>query len=401
DVPGMLPPDGLVYVQGCSGESRLIADAVMKAGEALGPITFTGIFVPGLNRCTYVANAACRTRTFFMTPELRAAEGQVDFLPLCYQDVRAHLGAAPIGAALFQVAPPDANGLCSFGPVADFLPDLWERIPLRIAHVNPSLPRTSGPAIPVEALAAVIEQEEALAGSDEGAGDAVAALIADHIAHLVPENATLQTGLGKIPGAGLRALRDRRGLRIHSGLIGDAVLDLLEAGALAAENPITAGVAIGSERLYSAIANPAFAFRPVSYTHDPRVIARLPNFVAINSAIEVDLYGQAHAELTRRGLLSGPGGASDFARGARLGGGLRIVALPASAGDGSRIVPAGEGIGPVSLGRMDVDIVVTEHGAADLRGLDLDLRAEALIGIAAEDQREALARSWSERRRLH
>ncbi|MDB5698675.1 MAG: hypothetical protein JWN69_1479, partial [Alphaproteobacteria bacterium] len=79
DVPGMLPPGGLVYVQGCSGESRLIADAVMNAGEALGPITFTGIFVPGLNRCTYLANAACRTRTFFMTPELRAAEGQVDF----------------------------------------------------------------------------------------------------------------------------------------------------------------------------------------------------------------------------------------------------------------------------------------------------------------------------------
>jgi len=117
--------------------------------------------------------------------------------------------------------------------------------------------------------------------------------------------------------------------------------------------------------------------------------------VTINSAMEVDLYGQVHAEASARGFMSGPGGAGDYARGARVGhGGLRIIALPASAGAISRIVPAGQGHGPVSLSRFDVDLVVTEHGAADLRFLSHEARAQALIAIAAPAAREGLARCW-------
>ncbi|WP_158596170.1 acetyl-CoA hydrolase/transferase C-terminal domain-containing protein [Oleomonas cavernae] len=194
----------------------------------------------------------------------------------------------------------------------------------------------------------------------------------------------------------MRALTGHRDLRIHSGLVGDGVLDLVAAGALAAGRPVTAGVAIGSQALYDAVGGEAFDFQPVSHTHATEIIARIPRFTAINSAIEVDLFGQAYAELTPRGLMSGPGGASDFARGARLSdGGLRIVALPAATGAISRIVLPGKASGLVSLGRFDIDVVATEYGIADLRGRDHAGRAAALIAVAAPAHRESLARDWA------
>lgn len=392
ELTSVLPPGGLTYVQGCSGESPLLADAVMAAGAALGPMIFTGIFVPGLNRRTYLANQDCRAATYFMTPELKEAGAAVEFLPLCYADMLAHLRSAKIDAALFSVSPPDETGNCSFGPVVDFLAELWPRIPTRIAHINPSLPRTNGPTgIPFEELTAFVEGDAALPESIDQS-DEIARRIGEHVAAYVEDGATIQTGLGKVPGAVLRALAGRRGLRIHSGLIGDAVVDLAEAGAFADGVAVTAGVAIGTRRLYEAIQSPAYEFRPVAHTHSTPVVAGLDRFVAINSAFEVDLFGQAFAEVGPRGLVSGPGGASDFARGAKAGGGLRIVALPASAGSSTRIVASGRG--PVSLGRMETDIVVTEHGAADLRYGNHGARAQALIAIAAPEHREGLARAW-------
>ena len=128
-------------------------------------------------------------------------------------------------------------------------------------------------------------------------------------------------------------------------------------------------------------------------------IAAIPNFISINSALEVDLFGQVYSELGPKGLMSGPGGASDYARAARLSpGGLRIIALAASAAKGtiSRIVAAGQGAGPVSLGRFDVDVVVTEYGAADVRGLGYDARAAALIALAPPDHRNRLRESWAD-----
>jgi acyl-CoA hydrolase len=394
----VLPPDGRTLIVACSGESLLLADAVMRAGEALGAMTFTGIFVPNLNTRTYLANPRCRVETFFMTPELKAAGAAVSFFPLCYGDILTRLRTVQIDAALFMVAPPDEYGLCNFGPISDFLAELWPRIPLRIAHINPLMPRTRGPSgIPYSELSAVIEGEQRLLGFAEGAADLVAQTIAEHVAVFIPDGGTVQTGLGKIPTAVLRALTGHRGIRIHSGLIGDAVLDLADAGALASGCAVTGGVAIGSQRLYSAVSGPSFAFTPVSNTHGPRVVANIDRFVAVNSAIEVDLFGQVYAEMTTQGLASGPGGASDFARGAWCGGGLRIIALPATAAGGnvSRIVGPNGGAGPVSLGRMDTDIIVTENGAADLRGLTHRDRANALIGIAAERHRTTLLNSWT------
>ena len=344
----VLPAGGLTWLQACSGESPLIRDGLVGAGEALGAMTFTGIFVPGLNRVDYLLGSARRVKTFFMTPELARAPDRVEFLPLCYRDILAVLRATPIDAALLSVSPPDEQGMCSFGPVVDFLVELWPKIPVRIAHINPRMPRTVGyQGIPFSELTAFIEGETELPVSAAGR-DEVADKIGAVVASLVPDGATVQAGLGRIPETALASLRNHRELAIHSGLIGDSVVDLLQAGALRANDPIAAGVAIGTRRLYDAISDKAFCFRPASYTHSHRVLSQIDNLYTINSAIEVDLLGQAFSELRPTGFVSGPGGASDFAAGARGGGGLRIVALPATADRGvtTRIVAPGNRIRP-------------------------------------------------------
>ncbi len=391
-IAAVLPTRGTVLVGGCSAASALLADAVVAAGEEIGALTFTGIVLPGLNRATWLANARCRFETFFMTPELRAGGEAVTFLPLPYTDILARWRRDPPDAALFSVAPPDEDGVCSFGPTVDFLAELWPLIPRRIVHLNPLLPRTKGPTgIPLAAIDAAIEAAEPPPTSPEAASDASTAAIAAHVAALIPDGATVQTGVGKLPGAVFAALRGHRRLKVHSGLIGDGVLDLVDAGAIADDRDVVTGVAVGTERLYAALPARGFQFRPVSHTHAPAVLAAIPGLVTVNAALSVDLFGQAYAEVGPAGWLSGTGGATDFARGARAGGGVRIVALPSTGKGGGRI---GAGSGPVTLGRTDIDVVVTEHGAADLRGLGHDARAAALIAIVAPEHRDTLARAW-------
>lgn len=392
EIGSLLPQGAVCWISACSAESSVFREGL--AGLSRPDLTFTSIFVPGLNRPGYLLESGARVTTFFMLPEL-AASDRVDFLPLSYRDIRAWLAANPPQAALVMVAPPGDGGLCSFGPVTDFIADLWQDIPVLIGHVNPLLPATSGtPGIPLERFAAVVEAAQPLPESDPGT-DAVSTRMAEHAASLVPDGATIQAGLGRAPEAVLRGLTRKRNLAIHSGLIGDSTLHLLQSGALRAENPITAGVAIGSRALYDAVSDPRFTFRPPSFTHDIATLARIERLVTINSAVEVDLSGQAHAEATPAGFVSGPGGASDFAAGARGREGLRIVVLPSTAAKGkvSRIVAPRDAVGPVSLGRFDIDVVVTEHGKADLRGLSHAARQAALIAVADPAHREHLLTS--------
>lgn len=381
DIGSLLPQGALCWISACSAESAVFQEGLK--GLSRPDLTFTSIFVPGLNKPWYLLETGARVATFFMLPEFDGND-RVDLLPLSYRDIRAWLAVHPPQAALVMVAPPDSDGRCSFGPVTDFIADLWERIPLLIGHINPSLPRTSGtPGIPLERFAAVVERRHPLPESEPGSDD-VSVRMAAHAAAFVPDGATVQAGLGRAPEAVLRGLSGKRGLAVHSGLIGDSTLHLLNSGALRAERPITAGVAIGSRALYDAVSDPRFSFRPPSFTHDIATLATIGRLVTINSAIEVDLDGQAHSEATPSGFISGPGGASDFAAGARGDRGLRIVVLPSTAAKGavSRIVRPSEAVGPVSLGRFDIDVVVTEHGAADLRGLSHAARRSALIAVA-------------------
>ena len=395
----VLPPGGLTLVSSCSAESDLLSDMVARAGDALGEMRFSGIFVPGLNRHTWSGSASSRVLTFFQTAELRREATRVDFLPLSYGEISALYAVEPPRAVLFMCSPPDENGACSFGTETAFIADRWRDAPVRVAHINPAMPLTRGNAgIPFSELTAYIEAAQDLKSTPKAETDDVASRIAHRAATFIEDGATLQTGLGKVPDAVLDALHDRRNLRLHTGLVGDGGLRLARSGAMAPGPSALVGVAIGSAALYAGVDDPHFQFRPVSVTHDPRVAGSAERFVTINGALEVDLFGQVYSEVGPNGAMSGPGGASDFAAAARLSPqGLRIICLPSSAGTdkNSRIIDPAEARGPVSLSRFDTDLVVTEHGVADLRGKGHRARAEALVAVAAPPFQQALASAWS------
>lgn len=398
DLAGALPPGGLTLVSSCSAESDLLAAEVEGAGDALGDMRFSGIFVPGLNKYVWRAGENSTVTSFFQTPQLRKEGARITFLPLCYQDVVSYYAQAGVDAALFMCSPPDANGNCSFGTEVSYVADNWRKAKTRIAHINPLMPATPGDAgIPFAEITAFYEGDQPLRTMAVGGTDPITLAIAKATAEFIHNGATLQTGLGKLPDAVLDQLHHHRDLRIHTGLIGDGGLRLVNSGAMADGASALVGVAIGQESLYTALDNPHFQFRPISVTHNVPALGSVPQLVTINSAMSVDLFGQAYAEASSRGFMSGPGGASDFARAARLSpGGLRIIILPSAAGDVSRIIAPGDSIGPVSLGRMDIDIVVTEHGAADLRGKSHNDRARLLIDIADPGHRETLERAWAD-----
>ena len=393
ELASMLPSGGLTLVSGCSAESALFADAVEVAGAALGAMTFCQVVVSGLNRRSWHAGPESRILTFFQTPELRSEGQRVEFLPLCYQDVLMELRCRKPAAALLMCTPPDEDGLCSFGSEVSFIADLWREIPIRIAHINSSMPRTFGdPGIPFNALSAYFNAEQPLLALTAVAPDSITNAVADNTAAFVRDGDTVQIGIGKLPNAVARALTGRKHLQIHSGLLGDGLMDLIDSGSV---DRAVVGTAIGTTELYKRLHHPALSFRPTSITHGPRILAAIDRLVTINSAIEVDLFGQCYCEMNDQGLMSGPGGASDFSRWARAGVGVRIIAVPATARSFSRIVPPSQGRGPVSLSRFDVDIIVTEYGAADLRGLGYKDRATALIAIAAPKHRYGLAAAWA------
>ena len=398
DIIAALPQGARVLVQGAAGESRALAQAVSRSART--DLSFVGVWLPGVNGETYGAERGVRVTTFFLTPQLKAARGGVEFLSLGYNDIRTYLQAERIDACMTMLSPPDTNRRCSFGAAVDFIGELWPSIPVRVGHINPNAPHTGGhEGIPCGALTHVLEADEPLATAPAEREDQVSQAIAAHFAPFVSDGATVQAGIGKLPGVCLRALRGKRELRVHSGLIGDWAVDLLEAGALAAA-PIVTGLALGSEWLYGAISSPRFSFRPVAYTHSIVEISKLQRFVTLNSALEVDLLGQGYSEAGADGLSSGPGGSLDFARGAKLAGGLRVIVLPSSAARGavSRVVAAGAGRGPVTLSRFDIDVVITEHGAADLRGLGHDARAARLVAIADPAHRAGLSEAWRDYR---
>ncbi len=304
--------------------------------------------------------------------------------------------------ALVQVSPPGPDGRFSLGTNTATSIDVFRSAPFVVAEVNPQMPYVLGagevtrdhfdllvdvdhplPELPPQPIG---ERERAIAG---------------HVAGDIPDGATLQFGIGAIPAAILSLLGDHRDLGLHSGMIGDPCVDLAEAGALTGANKAfdrglhVGGDVLGSRRLLDWIdGNDRVVVVPARYSHGPTVIARIPDFVAINSAVEVALDGSVGAEVAGGRVISGPGGQPDFAVGASLSpGGVSILAFPATAARGrqSRIVASIDPPAPVTVSRHLTDRVVTEFGMARLRGLSLGERADALAAIAHPDFREHLA----------
>jgi len=300
-----------------------------------------------------------------------------------------------------QVSPADADGDHSCGLISDYVQAAVAQARVVVAEVNDQVPYTLGEKLPASRIDVAVQVSRPpveVAPAKVGETDEA---IARFAAAYIEDGSVLQTGVGATPDAILRLLKDRKDLGVHSGMLGDGLVALVEAGVVTnARKPIDAGVSIngaliGTRRLYQwADRNPQMRMCATSYTHDAAVLARLEKLVTINSALEVDLTGQVNAEQSGSSYLGGTGGQVDFVRaGARSRGGHSIIALPATAKGGqiSRITPTLSG--PVTTARTDVDVIVTEFGAAELKGQTLAERTRRLIAIAHPDFQEELDRS--------
>ena len=329
-----------------------------------------------------------------------AKAGALDILPCHYSQFPQMMdsGRFPIDVLLLQLAPPDSQGRYSLSIAHEYLIPALEHARIVVAEVNEQAPWTYGERyLRDDEIDFILPTSRALPEISHGTASATELAIAQHAADLIEDGATLQLGLGAIPETILGCLADRRNLGIHSGTIGDKVADLMQSGVINnAHKTIDtgktiAGVIMGSSRIHAfAHRNDAIEFRSTRYTHDPDVLAGIDRFVAVNSAVEVDLSGQINAEIAGGIYVGAVGGALDFLRGARRSrGGVPVIALPSIAGKGgSRIVASLNG--PVSTPRSDAGIVVTEYGVADLRGLTLRQRRERMLAIAHPDHRGAL-----------
>ncbi len=396
-------PGRTIFLPGGPGEIVALHTALTAEPDRLRGVHLVCPMIPGMNGFDYAAlHPDVRLTTFMLPPAVRASfeAGQVRLLPIAYSAIARHIAALRPDVAILHLTPPE-NGACSFGIAADFGPIVASAATLRIGVLNAAMPRPSvGPTIERYALDDVVEIEQPVMTAPESPIRSAVATLAAIVADLVPDGAAIQTGIGGAPGAVWDRLAAKRDLRLVSGLVTDGFLAARDAGAMADAGHV-AGIAYGSARLYAALdRSAAVAFADARTTH-AAALAALPKFTAINSALEIDLFGQANLEWRAGRQMSGVGGAPDFLRAARASaGGQAIVALPATAGGGtiSRIVarltaPA------VSLARTDIDVVATEYGIARLGDLSVDERAAALIAVAAPDVRETLARDWAALRR--
>lgn len=399
-----LPERARLFVGGCSGEPLGLADAFRAAPDLARGLTFVGQWVPGINQTDWASlHPSAEAETTFLAPALRSSfeDRRTRILPMTYFQSWDWISRTPLDGAVLLVSPPDTDGNVTFGVSVDFGPALAARpgVPL-LAVINPNMPTPPHtPRVPLSRFAQVTEDTSPLLSVPPAPLAPAFADIARHISDLVPEGAALQFGIGNVQQAVLTELAGRRGLSIWSGIVSDPVIGMLDADPAL---KVTTGVAVGTDALYRRLAAESrVRFEPVIVTHNILRLADIEKLTAINSALEVDLFGQANSEFISGRQISGTGGSTDFLRGARASrGGTGIVALAATARGGavSRIVPR---LSPdaTSIARADMDVVITEFGAARLQDLDLDARAAALIAIADPTHRTALARAWDEMRR--
>ncbi len=408
-----------IFLSGNCGVPQRLLAALVEYATNLENVEIVQVLTVG--PADYVAPGMerhIRVNTLFISDNVRRAvqEGRADFTPCFLSEIPGlfRSGRLPLDVALIQVSPPDDHGFCSFGVEVGITKPAAHSARIVIAEVNEHMPRTLGDSfIHISRLTAIVPVSYPLPEVHMAEQSEVAQRIAEHIAAMIPDGATLQTGIGAIPDAVLRSLIHHKDLGIHTELFSDGIIDLVERGVITGERKtlhpgkIVAGFMLGTRRLYEFVHdNPIIELHPTDYVNDPFIIAQNERMVAINSAIEVDLTGQVCADSIGHLFYSGVGGQLDFIYGAsRSRGGLPIIALPSTTRlkDGtviSRIVPMLKPGAGVTTTRNHVRFVVTEWGVADLYGKTIRQRARALIGIAHPDFREELERKARELRYL-
>ncbi|HCS20369.1 MAG TPA: 4-hydroxybutyrate CoA-transferase [Bacteroidetes bacterium] len=328
-----------------------------------------------------------------------------DYIPIFLSEIPGlfRKNILPLDVAVIHVSPPDQHGYCSLGPSVDVARAAMEKAKIILAQVNPNIPRTHGDSfVRFDSFTAACWVDEPLPFISYSSGNnEVNEAIGKRVAELVEDGATLQLGIGTIPDAVLKNLTSHKNLGLHTEMFSDGVVPLIKSGIITNSHKkiipgySVASFALGSTDLYHFIDdNPTFRFMDVAYVNDPRVISLNHKVTAINSAIEVDITGQVCSDSLGSFQYSGIGGQMDFIRGAALSeGGKPIIALPSTTSRGeSKIVPfLKKGAGVVTT-RGHIHWVVTEYGAVNLVGLNMEQRAKALISIAHPDHREAIER---------
>jgi len=405
--------DNVAVQPGCAAPMELIRAMVRRKDELTninlyhilitGPLPYTE---PGMEK-------HFKHTAFFIGGNTRKAvnEGRADFIPIFLSEVPLLFkqGIIKSDIALIHVSPPDEHGFCSYGVDVGTIKTPAEKAKIIIAQVNKQMPRTLGDSfIHINKIKYIVEHDEDIFELPQVDPDvtpetvSIYNQIGQHIAGLIEDGSTLQMGIGAIPDAVLKYLKNKKDLGIHTEMFSDGIIELIEEGIVNNEKKtvhpgkIIAGFILGTKRSFNFIDNnPIAEFHPQEYVNDPFIIAKNYKMVAINSAIEVDITGQVCSDSIGTRLYSGIGGQVDFIRGAaRSEGGKPIIALPSTTKDMkiSRIVSALKPGAGVVTSRGDVHYVVTEYGVAHLYGKSIRERAKALIEIAHPAFREELSR---------
>lgn len=403
ELPSLLQKNDVIGWPQGPGEPLALTEALVAQAPQLGTLELGLLF--GLTQSITLAQAAQTGQFRFHALNGAGTSRQVtdraEIYALHVSQIPSLLasGALPLTVAFIQVTPmPD--GRWSTGVVSDFTQAMVRRARLVVALHNPALPAMGGDAIlDTDCIDVLVEQDSRLIDMPDPVPGEVERAVASHVAALIPDRATVQLGIGTLPVAVAAALRGHRDLGVHSGVVSDVLVDLVEQGVVSnAFKGVDAGVTVtgglfGTQRLRDfAASSGAVVLRNASYTHDQSVAQSLHALHTINSAVEVDAFGQVNAELAAGRYLGAVGGQVDFVRaGLSSPGGRSIIALSSATADGkhSRIVPSLSGR-PVTTARSDVDVVVTEFGAAHLRGCSLQERVRRLAAIAHHAHRDAV-----------
>ncbi|CFX43326.1 Acetyl-CoA hydrolase/transferase [Syntrophomonas zehnderi OL-4] len=402
--------DNIVFGHGL-GEPHLLPEAMVKRAQELQNVSIyhMGSWGKGLYTLPEMQGHFIH-KSLFVGSSVRLAysEGRVEYIPCYFSEVPRLFkdGIIPVDIAMVTLTPPDDHGFCSLGISVDYTRQAIKSARIVLAEINPHMPRTYGDTwIKVEEIDYFIECHDPLWEIPMPPFGEIEFEIGRQVAPLVEDGSTLQIGLGTIPDAILEFLADKHDLGMHSEMISDGIPALVNSGVINGckktlhKGKIVASFIGGSRPLYEwAHNNPNLELYPVDYVNDPFVIMQNDKMVSINSALQVDLLGQAAADSLGPLQYSGVGGQIDFIRGAaRSRGGKSIIALPSTAAQGakSRIVPTLITGSAVTTSRNDIDYVVTEYGVARLKGKTLRERAKALINIAHPDFQKDLKQDFT------
>jgi len=398
----------VLIAPGC-GEPSLLVEALIENRHRFKNLKIFFGFRLGDSRLLAGARDNFQISTWHATPLLQPAiqQKKVDYLPLRLSEVPQVFGPSgiwPVDVILLSASPPDLHGFLSLGVSTGITFPLVFHAPLVIAEINENMPRTLGQSfVPESRINFLIESDRPLVNYRKASFGATEAEIARNLSPLIPDGSTLQIGIGSVPEATLESLSRKNDLGIHSGMITDGIMELIEEGVITNRvksiNPgkVVTGEIMGSIALYEYCnQNPGIEMQPVTYTHSWRVLKNVKRFVAVNSALEIDLSGQINTETLKGQVVGAVGGLLDFVIGSNLAPeGTNIFALPSTAEEGktSRIVASLSRGSAVSVPRSLVHYVVTEYGVANLKGKGLDERAQALIEIAHPGFRDELKKS--------